>query len=225
MGQNKSIIVGVAVAALVLIAAGIFYFSSQGNGAGTAAPNGMADAPEALVTPGPLGDLALGDEDAPVTIIEYASLTCNHCAAFHTQVFPELKEKYIETGKVRFVARAFPLDPIATAAVMISRCAGDDRYFKFLEILFAKQHEWAFQENPVDKLKAIAKQGGFSDESFEQCLADPELLDHIRQVQKRAYEELKIASTPTFFVNGEKVEGAMPFEDFEKIILKHLSES
>jgi len=220
VARNKPLLIAAAIAILV-IAAGIYYFTGAGNGSESAA----ASIPPELAQEGPLGDLVIGAEDAPVTIIEYASLTCGHCAAFHTQVFPQLKEKYIDTGKVRFVARAFPLDPVATAGLMVSRCAGDERYFGFLEVLFERQQQWAYSEEPLERLKDIAKQGGFTDASFDACLKNEDILDHIRDVQKRAYEQLEVGSTPTFFINGEKVEGAMPFADFEKIIAKHLPES
>ncbi|MGK2741461.1 DsbA family protein [Tepidicaulis sp. LMO-SS28] len=220
MARNKPLLIAAAIAILV-IAAGIYYFTKAGNGSESAAAN----MPPELAQEGPLGDLALGAEDAPVTIIEYASLTCNHCAAFHNQVYPMLKEKYIDTGKVRFIARAFPLDPVATAGLMVARCAGDERYFGFLEVLFERQTQWAYSEEPIEKLKDIAKQGGFTDESFDACLKNEELLDHIRDVQKRAYEQLEVGSTPTFFINGEKLEGAVPFAELEKILAKHLPES
>lgn len=220
MARNNPLLIAAAIAILV-IAAGIYYFTKAGNGSESAAAN----MPPELAQEGPLGDLALGAEDAPVTIIEYASLTCNHCAAFHNQVYPMLKEKYIDTGKVRFIARAFPLDPVATAGLMVARCAGDERYFGFLEVLFERQTQWAYSEEPIEKLKDIAKQGGFTDESFDACLKDQELLDHIRDVQKRAYEQLEVGSTPTFFINGEKLEGAVPFAELEEILAKHLPES
>ena len=115
---------------------------------------------------GPHGDVVLGSDKAPVTIIEYASMTCPHCAHFSETTFPELKKRYIDTGKVRFIFREFPLDPLAAAGFMLARCAGKDKYMPMVETLFAKQDDWVVKD-PIEPLKAIAKQFGFTDESFK----------------------------------------------------------
>ena len=228
MEQNKRnlLIGGAALLAVLLVAAG-FLNSDMGasgtaNGAEGAAPTNLSTD---LSLEGPMGDYALGSPDAPVTIYEYASLTCNHCAAFHLQAFPQLMEKYVETGQVRYVIRAFPFDPAATAAVMLARCSGEDRYYKFLDVLFEQQPQWAFTGNPGENLEAIAKLGGFSGEAYEACIQNEEIFDHVREVQTRAQEVHEVRSTPTFFINGEKVEGALPFEAFEEVLLSHLPES
>src|SRR5947209_14674871 len=109
--------------------------------------------------PNPLGEMALGDPQAPITVIEYASMTCPHCAHFHLTTFPELKKRYIDTGKVRFVFREFPLDPVATGAFMLARCAGNDRYFALLDLLFHEQRQWAVN-NPLPPLFNVVKQAG-----------------------------------------------------------------
>jgi protein-disulfide isomerase len=165
--------------------------------------------------------MALGDEKAPVTIIEYASMTCPHCATFHEKTYPELKKRYIDTGKVRFIFREFPLDPLAAAGFMLARCAGPDKYFPLVETLFAKQREWVVQK-PLAPLLAIAKQAGFTQESFEQCLANQKVLDGIDNVRQRAVQKLNVSSTPTFFINGKIVRGAMTIEDIEKEIGPYL---
>src|SRR5690554_935145 len=124
--------------------------------------------------PGPLPEMSLGKADAPVTIVEYASMTCPHCANFHKTTFPELKKKYIDTGKVRFIFREFPLDPLAAGGFMLARCAGKDdktKYFAMVETLFHQQKEWVVQK-PIEPLKSIAKQAGFTEQSFDQCLSD-----------------------------------------------------
>jgi protein-disulfide isomerase len=172
---------------------------------------------EDLAQAGPAGDIVLGDEKAPVTVIEYASMTCGHCAHFSVTTFPELKTRYIDTGKVRFIMREFPLDPLAAAGFMLARCAGKDKYMPMVETLFAKQETWVVQK-PLDPLKEIAKQAGFTEESFEKCLADQKILDDIQAVRDRASQKLGVNSTPTFFVNGKKINGDLPIEEFAKLI-------
>src|SRR5262249_9747747 len=122
-----------------------------------------------LMAPGPLPEMSLGDENAPVTIVEYASMTCPHCAAFHETVYPELKKRFIDTGKVRFIFREFPLDQLAAAGFMLARCASADKYFPLIETLFAKQRDWVVQR-PLVPLLAIARQAGFTEETFNECL-------------------------------------------------------
>ena len=176
-----------------------------------------------LMKPGPLPDLVLGNADAPITVVEYASMTCGHCAHFHTTVFPTLKEKYVDTGKVRFIMREFPLDNLAAAASMLARCAGDGKTFPLISVLFAKQDDWAFVKgDPRPELLKFAKQAGFTQESFEKCLTDQKLLDDIAAIRSRAAETFGVNATPTFFVNGKKLNG-VDLADFEKafeLILK-----
>jgi protein-disulfide isomerase len=174
-----------------------------------------------LMQPGPLGDQILGPDNAPVTIIEYASMTCPHCAHFSENTFPELKKRYIDTGKVRFIFREFPFDPLAAGAFMLARCAGKDKYFPMVETLFQKQSTWAVQK-PIEPLKAIAKQAGFTDQSFEACLANQKVLDGIEWVRNRAADKFKVNSTPTFFVNGERYTGDMSIDELAKLIEPYL---
>src|SRR4051812_28125732 len=170
--------------------------------------------------PGPLPEMFLGDEKAPVTMIEYASMTCPHCAAFHAQTYPELKKKYIETGKIRFIMREYPLDPLAAAGFMLARCAGPDRYFPMIEVLFAKQREWAVR-SPLAPLLAISKQTGMSEQAFNDCLKDQKLLESIDEIRKRG-TEYGVQSTPTFFINGKLFRGNATLADFEKEIEPYL---
>ncbi|CAL8968597.1 Disulfide bond formation protein D [Rhodoplanes serenus] len=174
-----------------------------------------------LMKPSTLGDIYIGPDTAPVTIVEYASMTCNHCAAFTTQVLPKIKERYIDTGKVRYVLREFPLDPLAAGAFMLARCAGKDKYYAMVDTLFHQFGKWVVQ-NPIPPLLAIAKQAGFTQQTFEACLQDQKLLDGLDEIRKRGSQQFKVESTPTFFVNGERVVGAVPFEEFAKIIDRHL---
>ncbi|HEX8662690.1 MAG TPA: DsbA family protein [Beijerinckiaceae bacterium] len=173
---------------------------------------------EALGFAGPLGDIALGPADAKVTIIEYASLTCSHCAAFHRDTYPELKKRYIDTGKVRFVLREFPLDPLATAGFMLARCDGNEKYYPVTDLLFDRQSAWAFTNKPLDALQQMMRQAGFSQEKFEGCLKDQKLYDAVVAVRKHAEEKLKVNSTPTFFINGERKTGSMSIDELEKIL-------
>ena len=126
-----------------------------------------------LMAPGPLGEQSLGKDDAPVTIIEYASMTCPHCAHFHETVYPELKKRYIDTGKVRFIFREFPLDPLAAAGFMLARCGGKDKYFPMIETLFAQQKDWVVQK-PLEPLLAIAKQAGFTQQTLRRLPGESE---------------------------------------------------
>src|ERR1700761_625180 len=145
-----------------------------------------ATAAELLVPP-PLGDRVLGKDDAPGTIIEYASMTCPHCAHFAETTYPELKKRYIDTGKVKYIFREFPLDPLAAGAAMMARCADKDKFFPLIETLFQEQRKWAV-EKPIPQLMAIAKQAGMSEQTFNACLSDQKMLDAMQEEQKRATE-------------------------------------
>jgi protein-disulfide isomerase len=170
-----------------------------------------------LMQPGPLGEQVLGDDKAPVTIIEYASMTCPHCAHFALTTFPQIKEKYVDTGKVRFILREFPFDPVASGAFMLARCAGKDKYFAVVDLLFRTQTTWAV-EKPLQPMLATLKQAGFTEDSFKACLANQKVLDGIEWVRNRAADKFKVQSTPTFFINGQMSVGALSFEEMEKLI-------
>ncbi|MDP3258474.1 MAG: DsbA family protein [Bosea sp. (in: a-proteobacteria)] len=176
-----------------------------------------AQAQADLTTPGPLGDVWVGSPDAKVTIIEYASLTCGHCATFHKDTWPALKAKYIDTGKVRFTLREFPLDPLATAGFMLARCNGNDKYTAMTDLLFAQQKVWAFTDKPVDALSAMVKQAGFTQDSFEACLKRQDIYDAVTVVKDRG-AKAGVDSTPTFFINGQKRSGALSIAEFDKIL-------
>ncbi|HEY8006452.1 MAG TPA: DsbA family protein [Methylocella sp.] len=165
-----------------------------------------------------LPDIALGSSNAPVTIVEYASMTCSHCAAFYATTFPELKSKYIDTGKVRFILREFPLDPLAAAGFMVARCAGDDKRNAIVELLFAQQKNWAFTDKPVEALANLVKQTGMSQTSFEACLKNQDLYNKIARVHDQAAEKFGVNATPTFFINGKKQNGEMNPDALEKLI-------
>ncbi len=171
-----------------------------------------------LMAEGPLPDVWLGPKDAPVTIIEYASMTCTHCAAFNAETWPTLKSKYIDTGKVRYTMREFPLDPLATAAFMLARCAGPDKRYAIIDLLFSQQQNWAFVPKPVEALAGTVKQAGITQTDFETCLKDQKLYDQVNKVRDDADKAFKVNATPTFFINGEKHAGELTVAELDKIL-------
>jgi protein-disulfide isomerase len=187
-------------------------------GATAAAPEsrGTVDM-EKLLAEGALPDKVYGQAEAPVTIVEYASMTCGHCAAFHNTTFPELKAKYIDTGKARLILREFPFDPRAEAGFMLARCS-QDKYFAMVEVLFKQQEAWVRVQDARAALLQIARLAGFSQESFEACLTDQQLLMDVRAVKDRGEKDFGVDATPTFFINGRKYAGAMSIGEFSAII-------
>ena len=181
---------------------------------------------EELMKPGELPDIVVGKADAPVTIVEYASMTCPHCASFHNTVYPQLKTKYIDSGKARIIFREYPLDDRAMAASMLARCVGGEGPAGFISELFKRQDQWAFAPGNlvVAKLFETAKQAGFTQASFDKCLTDQKLLEQISAIRKRATDKFTISSTPTFFINGTRLPG-VSMADFEKVIEPMLAKS
>jgi len=171
-----------------------------------------------LMAPGPLPERALGSDKASVTVVEYASMTCSHCARFHTTVYPDFKKKYIDSGKVRFILREFPLDPIAAGAFALARCLPEDKYFPMIEVLFEQQKNWAFVPDPPKALLGFAKQAGFTEQSFEACLTDQKLAQAIEDTGRRANEKFSVSGTPTFFINGQMLRGEATLEALSKVI-------
>jgi protein-disulfide isomerase len=172
--------------------------------------------PSEISKAGPLGDEVEGKADAPVTVIEYASMTCPHCANFDINVFPLIKSRYIDTGEVRYILREFPLDQLAAAGFMLARCSGA-KYFDMIHVLFQRQRDWVV-ERPLDPLLEIAKQAGFTKQKFDECLANQSILQGIEDVRQRAADKLGVDSTPTFFINGQIHRGEMTFADFEAVV-------
>lgn len=170
-----------------------------------------------LLKPGPLPDLSEGKADAPVTIVEYASMTCPHCAHFHNEVLPSLKEKYIDTGKARLVFREFPFDERGALAAMVARCAGTEHALPLISVLFAKQDDWVQAKTDfLQKLFGYAQQAGFTKQAFDNCRQDEKLLKNLVAMRDRGVA-FGVNATPTFFVNGKKLAGAS-MEDFDKAI-------
>ncbi|MEM1306183.1 MAG: DsbA family protein [Pseudomonadota bacterium] len=189
-----------------------------------AAPIALAQAqreeiPEAeLMAEGTLPDIVYGSPDAKVTVVEYASMTCGHCANFHTTIFPELKKKYVDTGKVKFVVREFPLDNLAAAASMLTRCTNTkEKQAALTDALYKRRSEWVIRGNPVPRLFDIAKQVGFTEKTFNACLQDQELLRKIAAVRERGSEKFGVNATPTFFINGKRFRGGS-VEAFAEVI-------
>jgi protein-disulfide isomerase len=172
---------------------------------------------EDLMGPNALPDIVQGDANAPVTIVEYASMTCTHCAAFHRDVYPALKKNFIDAGKAKFILREFPLDPLATAAFMLARELGDKRDAA-VDLLFAQQKNWAFVDKPLDGLANVLKQTGLGQEKFEAVLKDQALYEKVNKVRDRAAEKFGVNSTPTFFINGDKYTGEINIDEFAKVI-------
>ncbi len=180
----------------------------------------IAQSASDVAKPVSLPDMALGPANAPVTITEFASMTCPHCAAFNEAVFPKIKSEYIDTGKIRYVLREFPLDIKAAAGSMLARCIAKDdsgKYFAVIDMLFKQQGDWVMK-NTTATLIRIGRQAGLSQQGVDDCLKDQALLDKIAADQKYAREVLKVHSTPTLFINGEKITGETSFEEFDKKI-------
>ncbi|MDF1720482.1 MAG: DsbA family protein [Minwuia sp.] len=166
----------------------------------------------------PKGDMVLGDPDAPVEVIEYASMTCPHCRRFHEEVYPALKKEWVDTGKVRFVFREFPLDRYALQASMLARCGGEQKFFGFIDLLFKQQASWTSASDPAAALRQIGLLGGISSDAFDACMADESLVDSILATRLDGHQRMKVSGTPSVYVNGEKVGDPMDYADISSRI-------
>ena len=180
--------------------------ATTGSNAGVAMPDGL------------LPETVIGAPNAPVTIVEYASLTCPHCAVFHRETLPELKKNYIDTGQVRLIYRDFPLDSLAMGAAMIARCLGPERYFGFIDMLFRGQATWAGSPNPREELEKTARLVNMSAEAFDGCLQNASILQGIQTRAQEAQQKYQVSSTPTFFIDGRKLSGAIPYDEMKGIL-------
>lgn len=231
--MNRSALIALVAAVLVVGGGAAYYFSQQGGdatlisdaaGRSTPAPEGVPEpAPvgetvdlQELLTPGAVPDNVLGDPNAPVTVVEYASLTCSHCRNFHDKTLPEVKSRFIDTGKIKLIYRDFPLDQYATAGAMLARCAGEGKYFPVVDAFFSKQNELLSAQDPFVWLQGFAKQVGFTQESMEACLSNQGLMDNVLAERQRASEKFGVSSTPTFFFNGRIKRGDLSIEEFEQ---------
>ncbi|MCR9138906.1 MAG: DsbA family protein [Alphaproteobacteria bacterium] len=167
---------------------------------------------------GPLKEMYLGDADAPVKIVEYMSMTCPHCAAFHNDTFKQIVTDYVDTGKVQFILREFPFDPRATAAIMLARCAPEDKFFPMVDVFMQQQSVWARAQDARQALLDISKLAGFTQETFEACLTNQKLVDDVNAVRTKAAEQFGVNSTPTFLINGKRYSGNMSVERMSALI-------
>jgi protein-disulfide isomerase len=206
---------------LLLFAVGVI-LSGCGGGVGPTA-DAAADkalnvpSPEELMSAGPLGERVLGSPNAPITVIEYASLTCPHCAHFQKEVFPRVKKELIDTGKIRFIVREFPIGHTSGAAAIINRCAPENKYFSLFNAFLLRQPEWVSQEVRPDAIYSVAKSSGMSRETFDKCLTNQTIIDGLTEVKQRG-RKFGVIGTPTFFANGRKAQGIITFEEFKALL-------
>ncbi len=220
----KNILVGLGVVAVVAVI-GAAAYERMNKPAIPAAPVLTGATPGASSSPASQAalqirptDRVIGNPDAKVTIIEYASLPCPHCAAFHANTLPALKERYLDTGKAKLAFRDFPLDGLALRAAMVAHCAGNDAYFGMLGTLFARQLQWAQAQDPLLAIAGIARQAGMSEESFKACIADKAVEKTVLDSALEADKTLGVNSTPTIFINGQKFAGALTIEQMAQVI-------
>lgn len=216
--MRNILIVAGGVVAVAAIVAGV-YFGTRPPAAGPAPVAVAATADKAALMAVQPGDHVLGDPKAPVTIIEYASLTCSHCAHFHAQILPDLKKKWIDTGKVKLVYRDFPLDQIAVKAAQIAECAGKDKYFGVLDIIFRSQPQWATVADPLAELAKPLRIAGLGDAEIKACLANDAMMSPVLN-DYRSGEALGVAATPTLFIGGQLYRGSRSVEDIDGAIAK-----
>lgn len=170
-----------------------------------------------LMKAGPLLEMYLGKDTAPVTVIEYVSLTCPHCRAFHQKTLPFLKANYINKGKVRFIVREFPIGRSAGNAAIVTRCGSPKRYFKMVDLFLNNQAKWVSQEVRLDAIYAVAKKSGLKRAEFDQCMKDQTLIDNLNAIKNRG-RKLGVTGTPTFFINGQKFRKPLSIEEIKTII-------
>jgi len=200
--------------AVLLAFSGLLAACDNGNGAMEEADM-LLDDSEGLAEMPPVarGDMTEGQASAPVTIIEYASMTCNHCAAFYFNEWPRLKEEYVDPGKARLIFREFPLDGIALSASMLARCAGKDKYFEVVDKIFTTQNDFFRQNsNPINVVRRVARSMGFSNDQFDQCIANEDIRNAILARYQEAQAKYNINGTPAFVLNGQRFEGAPTYE-------------
>lgn len=218
MPQSKRtlIVIGASTAAVVLIALGVWWFVFRDSG--TAIPESEEAA--AMTFEITAEDMVRGNPDAPITVIEYGSMTCGHCAAFQVETLPKIDENFVNKGLIRWVFRDFPLDSVALAGSVVAHCLPRDQFFGYVDLLYRdlftrRKESWAFQENPKEGLIEISRRAGLSREQVEACLQDQALIALVRKNAETGNQRYGVNSTPSFFINGRKLTGARPYEDFE----------
>ena len=185
-------------------------------GPGGTAPE-AAPLTDQLLEAGPLGEREYGNRNAPATIIEYVSLTCPYCRAYHAKVFPRVKRTYVDTGRVRYIIREFAIGQTAGAAAIVTRCAPKSKYLRLIEAYLSRQREWVSQEVRPDALYKIAKTSGMSRAQFDKCASNQSIIDGLTEVKQRG-RKYGVVGTPTFFINGQKLQGEVTFEQMKALI-------
>lgn len=225
--KRRNILIGVGVVAAGAAAGGGWWWLSRGPGAApmASAPSNAAPANASTAAAAAGGDMPifeddhiLGDPGAPVTIIEYASLTCSHCANFHTETLPQIKSEWIDSGRARLVYRHYPLDQLALRAAAVSECIKGDSFFGFLDVLFSNQQKWSHAQDPIATIGQYAALAGLDKATFESCLNDEAVLDRIAEKQADGQAKYSVASTPSFVVNGTPVVGSRSYEEFKAVL-------
>lgn len=209
--DNRYLVAGGVGAAVVAVVAAAFFFLMPKEA--TIAKSGNPDVEKALALKET--DIGLGDPNAPIKLIEYASAGCGHCAAFAIETMPKIKADWIDKGQVYYVLRDYPLDNVAAGASMIARCLPREGFYPFMEVLFRSQPEWHKQEGAIDALATLARRAGLSRAQVESCLKDQKVLKQIQDSLDEAKNVLSVISTPTMFINGEVIQGAAAYSDFE----------
>ncbi|MBH0237992.1 DsbA family protein [Methylobrevis albus] len=201
----------------LLGAAALGLAALQFGAGGARAQDAQALVAKALGDPGPLPEQGFGPEDAKVRVVEYASLTCHHCRNFHLETWPLVKAKYVDTGRIRFVIREFPLDPLAMGGFMLARCRPDEQWYATVDLLYRSSEVWAHAADPAAELARVMGQTGMGAEAFEACLSDQALMDKIQAVSLSG-SVAGVSGTPTFFFNERKESGFMTIEAFSAIL-------
>jgi protein-disulfide isomerase len=216
--MRNILIVAGGVVAVAAIAAGV-YFGTRPSPPGPVA-TAVAQTPDktSLLAIQP-SDHVLGDPKAPITLIEYASFTCPHCAHFSVAVLPEVKKKWVDTGKVKLIYRDFPLDQTALKAAQLAECSGKDKYFGVIDVIFATQQKWAVASDPIGELAKSLRIAGMGDAEVKACLANDAVANGV-VADYRGGETLGVNSTPTLFINGEQFKGARTVEELDATFAK-----
>ncbi|BBK34560.1 hypothetical protein STHU_51940 [Allostella humosa] len=181
---------------------------------------GVAARAQAPALEAMMADRVIGKADAPITIVEYASLTCSHCAAFHKDTLPSLKQNWIDTGKAKLVFRDFPLDGLALRASMMARCLPQERYFPVVDVLFKNQEGWSRARDPLAALSATGRLSGLSQDGFDACMKNEELQKAILARAFEGQQQHKIEATPSFVIQGELFRGAASYEELDRVLKK-----
>lgn len=216
---RRGVCAGLPILALSALLASFAFAQTATGTAETANPGQPASTEQAAPTADyALGDIALGDPDAPLTVYEYASFTCPHCASFHENTFPEFKEQYIDTGKVRFVLREVYFDQYGLWASMIARCGGEQGFYPMVDAFLSTQSTWTRAPDIGNAIQQVGRRAGLPAERIQQCLSDREFAKTLLETYQKNRDADGVKSTPTFVIDGEAHAGAMNFEEFSALL-------